>query len=227
MAELSLTFAETAFLLWETQSPNHEFAEHFNKLYDLSLSREEDLNLSDGSTCPFFLYYDEPHVLLYALIDNPLQGMMADFARYDKIMIINGRDAFERQQDIYRDYATHSFPPAADNLLQMQRYELLQEARRNIFTVHYFDYRFSEEVRQRSREELAIVRRTGAAESTGAVSSRARSIPIPQSSLLTAVRNAQSAKMRNVLNGIYLVFEDILHAMETPIYQYGEEDNLL
>lgn len=223
MAELSLTFTDTAFLLWETQSPNYEFAEYINQLYNLALSRQPDLQLSDGTTCPFFLYYDELSSLLYVLIDNPRSGIFADFANYDKIMLLNGRDAFDQQQVIYDDYATHHFPPAADDLLQWQHHELLQAARQNIFSIHYFDYRQSEEVQQRSLDEMMIERLTTKTK-TAPQMRRRTAAPIPQSSLLTAVRNVNSPQMRNTLNNIYLLFEDILHALENPIYENEEEN---
>lgn len=231
LAELSLTFSETAFLLWETKSPNHEFAEWFNRLYELSLARENDMKLSDGTTCPFFLYYDEPHALLYALIDNSQQGLPADFARYDKIMLINGRDAFERQQEIYNDYATHAFPPADDDLLQLHRYEMLMEARSNIFTVHYFDYRSSKEAWQRGQDELMFVRHnnnTATETVTEPTRRHSHTTPIPNSSLLTAVRNPQNRNVRNALNKIYQLFEDILYAMDRIIYgNYVDKHNNL
>ncbi len=223
MAELSLTFSDTAFLLWETQSPNYEFAEYINRLYNLALSRQSDLQLSDGTTCPFFLYYDELASLLYVLIDNPRSGIFADFANYDKIMLLNGRDAFDQQQVIYDDYATHHFPPADDDLLQWQHHELLLAARQNIFSIHYFDYRQSEEMQQRSLDEMMIERLT-TKNKTAPQMRRRTAAPIPQSSLLTAVRNVNSPQMRNTLNNIYLLFEDILHALENPIYENEEEN---
>lgn len=225
MAELSLTFSETAFLLWETQSPNYEFAEYLNRLYHLTLRRQNDLQLSDGTTCPFFLYYDELAALLYVLIDNPRSGIFADFANYDKIMLFNGRDAFDRQQEVFNDYATHPFPPADNDLLQWQHYELIQEARQNVFSIHYFDYRESAEVQQQSLEEMTIVRRDTEPVAKPNLSPRRRAAtPVPQSSLLTAVRNANSPKMRKALNNIYLLFEDILHALENPIYDNAAEN---
>ncbi|KWW31201.1 MAG: hypothetical protein AUK63_474 [bacterium P3] len=221
LAELSLSFSETAFLLWETQCPNYEFAECFNRLYDLSLARETDLQLPDDARCPFFLHYDDRHALLYVFVDNPLRGLDADFARYDKIMLINGRDAFEQQRRIYDDYATHTFPPPASDLLQWHRYELLQEARRDVFSVQYFDYRRSDEARQRESEELAIVRHNAEPQH---VPQRHRDVPIPESSLLTGMRKEPNAKMRKALNNIYQLFEDILHALENPVYADPEPE---
>lgn len=215
LADLSLTFSETAFLLWETHSRNYAFADWFNRLYGLELARQNDLLLSDGSLCPFFVHYDENAALLYILIDNPHSGLLADFANYDKIMLINGRDAFEQQQTIYNDYATHLFPPAADDLLQWRHYEQLLAARQEVYSVHYFDYSQSAEAQQNAMDEIRLVRR---GDSHTAPIRRTTPIPTPQSSLLTAVRNTRSAKVRNTLNHIYLLFEDILHALENPIY---------
>lgn len=223
LANHLLSFSETAFLIWETKSRNYIFADWLNRIYRLRLTRQNDLQLPDNTQCAFFLYYDEKAALLYILIDNPHSGLLADFANYDKIMLINGRDAFEKQQTIYKDYATHLFPPPADGLLQLQHFEMLQAARQEVYSVHYFDYSHSAEIQQLAMDEMKLVRHSDR-RTTPTVRRNTR-VPTPQSSLLTAVRNIQSAKMRNTLNNIYMLFEDILHTLEKLIYDMANNDD--
>lgn len=221
MNEYMLTFSKTAFLLWETQCKNYEFADYLNQLYHIALARQDDLTLSDNTTCPFFFYHDSLSALLYILIENPRSGIFADFTNYDKIMLINGRDAFDRQNDIYNDYATHPFPPPDDDLLQYQHYQLIQQARQSVFSTHYFDYRESAEMQQYHNDTLNIVLQS---------SKKARAprkqigTPIPKSSILAAIRNENSPKVRKRLNNLFLLFKDILQSLEAPIYERASKN---
>lgn len=216
LADLSLTFGETAFLLWETRTPNYEFAAWFNQLYDVSLSREDDLQLSDINL-PYFSHYSEEQRLLYVLIDLP----QSPVGEHDKLMLINGQDAFKQQQAIYRDYATHPFAPQADDLLSVQRHQMLQAARHDIFSVHFIDYRRTANIADSA--SMQIERKGASTNDTPAT----RQTPLPDSSLLTGVQNTDSAKVRRSMKALYNFLQDILYALDSRIYDESDEEGFL
>ena len=216
LADLSLTFGETAFLLWETRTPNYEFAAWFNQLYNVSLTREDDLQLAD-SNLPYFSHYSEAQRLLYVLIDLP----QSPVGEYDKLMLINGQDAFRQQQTIYRDYATHPFAPKPDDLLSVQRHQMLQAARHDIFAVHFIDYRRTATI---ADSASMLIERKGTATNEGTA---ARQTPLPDSSLLTGVQNPDSAKVRRSMKTLYNFLQDILYALDSRIYDESDDEVFL
>lgn len=219
LAELSLDFSRTFFLLWETNNANYEFADKFNHLYSVSLAREQDLQLSQEIECPYFCFFDELRGLLYVFIDNPHHNSDSFWARYDKIMLINGRDAFEQGRLIYDDYATHAAPPSPDDLLGMERYNLLQNARSDIFTVHYFDYRKLYSGQGRNDDGIVFLKGGDMAKDVKSAGMKY----VPESSALVGVKEPYSRKMSAALKDIHNLFEDILYALDGTIWDDEDE----
>ena len=228
LAELSLTFSRTAFLLWETKTANYNFADWFNRLYNVSLARNCDLVLPGDFTCPFFSYFDEVKGLLFVFIDNPHRKLDSPLSPYDKVMLINGRDAFEYQKLIYDDYASRALPPPADELLEWQRYNMLCEARSEVFTVHYFDYRKYAEQYEQSVNELCFVRQSSTAKAAKPQSSPVTTaLSLPESSMLAGIKNPNSRRVHSTMKEIFIFFDDLLHSIEDYTYRSQDEQQFL
>lgn len=215
ISELSLTFTKTAFLLWETHGSSYDLANCLNKLYRLDLQRQDDLKMGEKSY-PFFFHYDPPRGLLFVMID--VSGDKRLLQKYDKILIVNGRDAFDLQKQIYSEYAEHLFRPQENNLQEIRRYEMLQEAKEEVYTVQFVDYRDAEA----SNHPMELTIKTDP--TALAPQKKKEPIPIPQTSLLSGISNKQSSKARKMLKELRERLEDLLYSIESKMYAYDDDD---
>lgn len=147
LQDLSFTLEDNAFVLFATRYDIIEFAVRLNHLYDLRLWREEDILLTSDSgfePCAFYSCMDSRRGLFFALIDNPYRNVAGfSVTEYDKILVINGRDAFDMQMSIYEDCCTlaHRSVREGDYLglqFEARRYNFVSEG---IILTEYFDFR--------------------------------------------------------------------------------------
>lgn len=142
----------TAVILLNTSLFDYEFAAALNRIFRLELARDKDIDIFSAFSCPFFYYFDDDTHLLSMLIENtnihPIDSLLAE---YDKILLINGRDAFDFQRRIF---ASLSRDPrllsAVGGTLVYQIGEsdsALDTLCQNIVDVHYFDFSNPSEVK--------------------------------------------------------------------------------
>jgi hypothetical protein len=120
--ELSFSLEESAFVMLHTSAPSHVFVSMLNHLYGWHLHRymrsdknRRDYNVQDfgGSStqlCPLYLYSSAISHSLYILISNPTCDIDASLKsnQYDKILILQGGDAFTKQEKIFHDLTDKS-----------------------------------------------------------------------------------------------------------------------
>ena len=130
--EAEVSFSGIAVTFWQTAMVGFEFALALNRLYDIDLERGADLVLP-GFDAPW-PHYSSPvdeRLLRYDLIDRPFGvaglGPVADTS--DKILIISGRDAWERTDRIVDDATGRH--PAGSPLAQLAA---------EVVTVQAFDF---------------------------------------------------------------------------------------
>lgn len=130
----------SACLLWKTEMPNYQFVAAFNDLFETHLSRQEDIEIFGTNTFPIFIYFNEVSQLYYFLIDNidhKIDPVLKDF---DFVMIINGRDAFEKQIALYNDFYNQQSIFGFEDYLSKVHHTNLTEFKQHIARLHYFNY---------------------------------------------------------------------------------------
>ena len=123
--DYGLDFEGWAFLLFHTTSPVHLFADTLNRLYDIQLSRIEDLFLA-VTPWPFFLHDDPVRHLKYFLAERPAAAANAPWEPGDKLLAIKGENAVSVAKDIYADFTNTAAVDPAD-LLAKERADLIGE----------------------------------------------------------------------------------------------------
>lgn len=102
----TFTTDDTAIVLFRTNLQNYQFASAFNDAYRMRLARTRNLILEDGEH-PCFLYYSEAARITFVLVDKSSRNEGGDgfpFDYYDKMLLIRGRDAWDMQQRLLKDY---------------------------------------------------------------------------------------------------------------------------
>lgn len=123
--ESQVGFEDWAFLLFHTTTPVHLFADSLNQLYDMRLSRIENLSLA-GASWPFFLFDDPIGHLKYFLAERPVTATGAPWEPSDKLLAIKGESAVYAAEDIYADFTEPATVDPAD-LLAKEHADLLAE----------------------------------------------------------------------------------------------------
>lgn len=121
LPDASFRFDETSILMFRTNMLNYEFVAALNQARELQLARVDDIPI-ESAYYPCFSQYDPAARLAFVVIDrstqetcNPCMGY------YDKMMLVNGRDAFDYQRALYEDITgPRPEPPASDILGHMQ-----------------------------------------------------------------------------------------------------------
>lgn len=156
MTELSFTLEESAFVMLHTKAESSVFASMMNRLYGWHLCK---LNRSDKShpdftardfdgvsnqLCPIYCYHNAMMHNLFVLLCNPSRdiGNTSSKCQYDKILIVQGNNAFAQQQQIYHDLTDLShFDVDAANYKEVEHEELRYYVRKNlIVSGDYYDF---------------------------------------------------------------------------------------
>lgn len=132
-------------LLWKTVVPNYEFVAQFNEVFGTDLTRMEEISIFGNGEFPMFTYVDNVSQFLFFLIDNVECKMDEALKEYDKIMIINGRDAFEKQIAIYNDYYGEQSLWGFKDYLTKSHHESVVAFRQIATCVDFFNYKGSSE----------------------------------------------------------------------------------
>lgn len=156
MTELPFTLEESAFVMLRTKADTAVFVSMLNRLYQWHLRKlnrstvcSPDFTVQDfggpGShLCPLYFYHNTLTHSLYILISNPTRDINSAFQhyQYDKILIIQGNEAFAQQKRIYHDLTdfAHTDVAAADYIGQ-QREQLRYYICKNlVVSGDYFDF---------------------------------------------------------------------------------------
>lgn len=124
---------ETTVVLLRSNFMNHEAAISLNEAYHLNLTRIDDLEL-ENRLYPVFIYHSAASYTSFVLIAAPTKGNPNPcFNYYDKILFIRGRNAKKIQQNIYDDLSLLRPEPPASDILQHNRWELLNMLHQGIF----------------------------------------------------------------------------------------------
>lgn len=177
--EVRLDFDQTQMVLWSTYYLNYQFVDQLNRIYRLELARDKNVGLllDTGKSatpveCPCFIYGDERTCLLYIVVELPrVVKQKSILDRYDKLLLIQGRDSGEKVQEIYHDMEGREEPPEVE-VLQHLRWEqardfmaegILQADYLNLSDPEVYDssilvggYGMDEEKKQKMRGQLAM-----------------------------------------------------------------------
>lgn len=145
----------TAVLLWHSMQVNYRFVSLFNRYYDVQLWREEELGLPLNTSrnkdpeivrLPFWQCIDETSQLFYVLLD--VSGFQPKLCKmlegFDKVLFVYGEDCWEQMRRIYDHFTQRTIIPDPSNLLEVDKYHLLQTFRQEVMQVDYLDGRDSE-----------------------------------------------------------------------------------
>lgn len=117
----------TAILMWNTSYSDFTFAFYLNQLFGLGLERRKDIGLStmkEDIQCSVFAFNDKVNHQAYFLIENGLASRqnVKELSYYDKTLLIQGADAFERAEQIYNDLKEPAHKTV--DLIGLQREEM-------------------------------------------------------------------------------------------------------
>lgn len=144
--DLMPTTADTAVLMWDTREAFYVFAMKLSKIYDIAFVRDDDLVVNTGSRlvmCPCYSYGDSVRQLFYVLIENPIfsGGLGGQVNHYTTLLLINGQNAWDRQQEIYQDFTNTLNVPNDVDWYAREKYGHLSELRAQVVQTDYFDFR--------------------------------------------------------------------------------------
>ncbi len=131
---------DLAYLFFHTACPGYVFVDDLNHLYDLALSRENDLDLNEQSW-PLYSYHDNLRQLDYYLIERPTvgSGVASHWAPGHKMMILKGENAVETAEVISNDFGTPPPQPDTCNPAEMERYDILTSYQQAFTPVNIYD----------------------------------------------------------------------------------------
>lgn len=138
LPDASFRFDETSILMFRTNMLNYEFVAALNQACELQLARVDDIPI-ESACYPCFSQYDSAARLAFVAIErskqetcNPCMGY------YDKMLLVNGRDAFEFQQRLYGSLAGDRPEPPAQNILEHMQWQNMNDLGDGIFAVDTF-----------------------------------------------------------------------------------------
>lgn len=124
-------FEDTAFLLFHTPVPNYAFVDDLNHLYNLSLSRTDDIELM-GDPWPMFTFRDPLRQLTYYLIERPATSTLGvkHWGPLGKLLLVKGLNANESASDIHDDFtaANNTDPQSPKSELHSNILEYYQQS---------------------------------------------------------------------------------------------------
>ena len=138
--ELEFNTSNSSCLLWKTVVPNYEFVAQFNEVFNTALTRTEEIEIFGNTGFPMFTYCSALKQLTYLLIDNVDNKIDEALKGYDKILIINGRDAFENQIQIYNDFYSEQSIWGFEDQLTRMHHESVAAFKQYVAKLDYFNY---------------------------------------------------------------------------------------
>jgi hypothetical protein len=126
---------DLAMLLFHSVAPSYAFVDDLNHLYNIRLSRIDDLQLNDAHW-PLFIHHDSLHQLHYYLVERPVSTNSAApfWTIGHKMLIILGQMAADTAQAIHREFSNASTPDDPDDIIAANHVALLDEMRSNFTT---------------------------------------------------------------------------------------------
>ena len=126
-----------AFLFFHTAESGYLFVDSLNRLYDLSLSRIDDMELY-SSPWPLYTHYDSVSHLRYFLTERPAD-IQAPWAPGDILLAVKGEDASAMADYIYEDFTSQDEAPEGD-LRAEEHVELLSSLLSHFTVVQSLDF---------------------------------------------------------------------------------------
>lgn len=134
----TLHFDDTSVLMFRTNMLNYEFVAALNQACELQLARVDDIPIESASH-PCFSQYDPRARLAFVVIDRPAQeGCCPCMEYYDKMMLVNGRDAFDHQHALYQSLTCPRPEPPAANILEHMQWQNMNDLADGIFAADTF-----------------------------------------------------------------------------------------
>ena len=126
---------DIAMLLFHSVAPSYAFVDDLNHLYNMRLSRIDDLQLNDAAW-PLFIHHDPLRQLYFYLIERPASANTnAPFWTIGhKMLIIIGQLAASTAETIHREFCNASTPDDPDDIIAASHAALLDEMRSNFTT---------------------------------------------------------------------------------------------
>lgn len=130
----------SALLLFHSIAPNYAFVDDLNHLYNLRLSRIDDL-LLDDTPYPHFTYYDSLHQLQYNLLERPLtaNAIAPLWSPGHKMLIITGQLAVQTATNIHNEFNNAPSVPPEDDFIAARHLAILDQLRSNFTTTTLLD----------------------------------------------------------------------------------------
>ena len=115
-----------AYIFFHTTVPGYVFVDDLNHLYQLSLSRLDDLQL-EGQGWPLYTYHDSLQMVDYYLIERPTSSAAtaSHWAPGHKMMILKGERATDIAKFICEDFSTPPPLPDHNNPAVTEHHEIL------------------------------------------------------------------------------------------------------
>lgn len=124
-------YTDWAFLFFHTAESGYLFVDALNRLYDLSLSRIDDMELYD-SPWPLYTHYDPLSHLRFFLTERPPE-VQGPWAPGDILLAIKGVGASTLAEYIYEDFTSQETAPEGD--LRAEEHAALLSSLLSNFTV--------------------------------------------------------------------------------------------
>lgn len=128
-------------LFFHTSVPGYVFVDDINHLYNLSLCRQNDLEL-DEQRWPLYTYHDTLRQLDYYLIERPggAAGIASHWAPGHKMMVLKGENALETAKRMYNDFSTPPPLPDECNPTETEQYNILTSYQQAFTPVTIYDF---------------------------------------------------------------------------------------
>lgn len=126
-------YEDWAFLIVHTDMPSYLFADDLNHLYQLGLTRGDDLEAA-GKRYPMFTFRDTARMLTYHLLEQPADTAGGLWARGQKLLMVRGKEAQSAVDAIHTDFSSSPRPAEPTDLLAASHNSLL-ETYQAVFTL--------------------------------------------------------------------------------------------
>ena len=117
-------FEGYTFLLFSSTLPSYAFVDDLNHLYNLRLTRVDDIPLNEIKW-PLFIYHDTHLRLTYYLVERPSGSPSTAWPSNHKMLIVAGEKAKDTIDMIHSEFCGATEPADPTDLLAAEHYELL------------------------------------------------------------------------------------------------------
>ena len=138
-------FENSSVTLLHTNMVNHEFVMAYNRGWGLRLVRKDNLAV-DGGSLPYYVYDDRRTGLTHVVIAASLARRSGassvpngcPFDRYDKLLLVRGRDTWDFQQQLYDSFVEPAPEPDATEPLLVEDWRGRRAFYDGIFAIDTF-----------------------------------------------------------------------------------------